>query len=51
MDDSRNQLIQGNGLGLTIVKELAEKINAKIHVESEAYVRTAFILTLERNYN
>lgn len=48
MDDSRNQLIQGNGLGLTIVKELAEKINAKIHVESEAYVRTAFILTLEK---
>jgi signal transduction histidine kinase len=48
MDDSRNQLIQGNGLGLTIVKELAEKINAKIHVESEAHVRTAFILTLEK---
>jgi signal transduction histidine kinase len=48
MDDSRNQLIQGNGLGLTIVKELAEKINAKIVVESEEYVKTTFTLKLKK---
>lgn len=48
MEDSRNRQMQGNGLGLTIAKELAKKLNGDIFIESEAYIRTAFIVELEK---
>ncbi|WP_271714362.1 sensor histidine kinase [Anaeromicropila herbilytica] len=48
MDDSRNKEVQGNGLGLTIAKELAEKLGVTISLESEPYIRTAFSLELSR---
>ena len=47
-DASRNKEIPGNGLGLTIAKELAEKIGGSITLESEPYIRTVFTLELDR---
>jgi signal transduction histidine kinase len=47
-DDSRNKEVPGNGLGLTIAKELAEKIGGNITLESEPYLRTIFTLELDR---
>ena len=47
-DTSRNKEVPGNGLGLTIAKELAEKIGGTITLESEPFIRTVFTLELER---
>ncbi len=47
-DDSRNKEVPGNGLGLTIAKELADKIGGNIIWESEPYIRTTFTLELDR---
>jgi Signal transduction histidine kinase len=44
-DDSRNN---GNGLGLTIVKSLVEKLGGEILLESEPYVKTVFTLKLRK---
>jgi signal transduction histidine kinase len=47
-EDSRNKEVQGNGLGLTIAKELAEKLGGRITLESEPYIKTIFSLELNR---
>ncbi|MCT4619338.1 MAG: HAMP domain-containing histidine kinase [Marinisporobacter sp.] len=46
LEDSRNTYLQGNGLGLTIVKKLIEKHHGKIHVSSIPYEKTEFLFTL-----
>lgn len=48
MEDSRNRSIQGNGLGLTIAKNLANQMGGDILLESEPDVRTVFTVKLKR---
>lgn len=48
MEDSRSRSVQGNGLGLTIAKKLAERMGGELVLTSEPYVRTIFTLTLKR---
>lgn len=48
LEDSRNKLYQGSGLGLTITKRLVEKLNGEIFLESKAYERTSFTVKLKR---
>lgn len=48
MEDSRNRQIQGNGLGLTIAKNLANQMGGDISLESEPGVRTVFTVKLKR---
>ncbi|MDE7319015.1 MAG: sensor histidine kinase, partial [Lachnospiraceae bacterium] len=42
MEDSRNRSIQGNGLGLTIAKNLALQLGGTITLDSVPYVKTTF---------
>lgn len=46
MEDSRNREIQGNGLGLTIVKSLVQKMGGSVGVESEPGQLTVFTVSL-----
>lgn len=46
LEDSRNREIQGNGLGLTIAKSLAEKINGTLTLKSIQNEETVFTLKL-----
>lgn len=48
MEDSRSRSVQGNGLGLTIAKKLAEQMGGDLTLESEPHVRTIFTVTLKR---
>lgn len=48
LDDSRNKEIQGNGLGLTIAKNLTEIMGGEISLQSEPYVKTVFTIKLKR---
>lgn len=48
MEDSRNRNIQGNGLGLTIAKNLAMQMWGDIFLDSEPGVRTVFTVKLKR---
>lgn len=48
LEDSRNKLYQGSGLGLTITKRLVEKLNGEIILESKPYEKTSFIFKLKR---
>lgn len=48
MEDSRNRSIQGNGLGLTIAKNLANQMGGDILLESEPGVQTVFTVRLKR---
>jgi len=48
MEDSRNKLYQGSGLGLTITKRLVEQLGGKILLESIPYQKTTFTIELKR---
>ncbi len=48
MEDSRNREIQGNGLGLTIVKNLTQQLGGEIILDSKPYVRTVFTVKLQK---
>lgn len=48
MEDSRNKLYQGSGLGLTITKRLVEQLGGKISLESIPYHKTTFTIELKR---
>ena len=48
MEDSRNRNIQGNGLGLTIAKNLALRLGGTITVESIPHVKTTFTVRLKK---
>lgn len=51
MEDSRNRKIQGNGLGLTIAKNLAVRLGGDIYLDSIPHNRTTFTLKLKKlNY-
>ncbi|WP_105614417.1 sensor histidine kinase [Vallitalea okinawensis] len=51
LEDSRNQLYQGSGLGLTITKRLVEKMGGEITLKSKPYEKTVFSFKLQRlNY-
>ena len=48
MEDSRNREIQGNGLGLTIARNLAVKMGGDITLVSETDVSTTFTVKLRK---
>lgn len=48
MDDSRNRKIQGNGLGLTIAKNLALQMGGDISLDSTPCEKTTFTVKLKR---
>ncbi|WP_026884778.1 sensor histidine kinase [Clostridium akagii] len=48
LEDSRNKLYQGSGLGLTITKRLVEKLGGKISLKSKPYEKTSFTFKLKR---
>ncbi len=51
LDDSRNKDIQGNGLGLTIAKRLAEILGGDVLLRSEPFVETVFTVMMKKvNY-
>lgn len=48
LEDSRNKLYQGGGLGLTITKRLIEKLEGEIFLTSKPYEKTMFSFKLKR---
>lgn len=48
LEDSRNKNIQGNGLGLTIAKCLADKMGGDLTLTSQPFVKTVFTLKMRR---
>lgn len=48
LEDSRNKLYQGSGLGLTITKRLVENLGGEILLESKPYEKTLFTVKLKR---
>ena len=48
MEDSRNREIQGNGLGLTIAKNLAKQLEGDIFLDSIPNVKTTFTVKLKK---
>ncbi len=48
LEDSRNKLYQGSGLGLTITKRLVEKLGGEISLKSTPYEKTSFTFKLKR---
>lgn len=48
MEDSRNRNIQGNGLGLTIAKNLALQLGGTITLDSNPYIKTTFTVKLKK---
>lgn len=48
LDDSRNKLNRGSGLGLTITKRLVEKLKGEIYLSSVPYEKTTFTFKLKR---
>lgn len=46
MEDSRNRNIQGNGLGLTIARNLARQMGGELTLQSEPNVQTVFTVKL-----
>jgi signal transduction histidine kinase len=51
LEDSRNKLYQGSGLGLTITKRLIDNIGGEILLSSSPFEKTSFTVKLKRmNY-
>ncbi len=48
LEDSRNKLFQGSGLGLTITKRLVEKLGGEISLRSKPYEKTSFTFKLRK---
>lgn len=48
MEDSRNREIQGNGLGMTIAKNLAVQLGGDLFLKSTPNVRTTFTVKLKK---
>lgn len=48
MEDSRNRQIQGNGLGLTIAKNLALQLGGTITLDSIPHIKTTFTVKLKK---
>ena len=48
LEDSRNKLYQGSGLGLTITKRLVDKLGGEISIRSKSYEKTSFTFKLKR---
>ncbi|WP_026593592.1 sensor histidine kinase [Bacillus sp. UNC437CL72CviS29] len=48
LEDSRNRLYQGSGLGLTITKRLVESLGGEIHLSSKPYEKTVFTIVLKK---
>lgn len=48
LEDSRNKLYQGSGLGLTITKRLVESLEGTISLSSEPFVETVFTVRLKK---
>lgn len=48
LEDSRNKLYQGSGLGLSITKRLVEKMEGEIFLHSRPYEKTSFTFKLKR---
>lgn len=48
MEDSRNRKIQGNGLGLTIAKNLVNQLGGELALNSEPGIRTVFTVKLKK---
>ena len=48
MEDSRNSAMQGNGLGLTIAKNLALQLGGDITLVSQPYQKTIFTIRLKK---
>jgi len=48
LEDSRNKLYQGSGLGLTITKRLVEKLGGEIYLKSKPCEKTSFTFKLKR---
>ena len=47
-EDSRNRNIQGNGLGLTIARNLARQMGGDVVLDSQPGIRTVFAVRLRR---
>ncbi|MCP3740491.1 sensor histidine kinase [Rossellomorea sp. BNER] len=48
LEDSRNKLYQGSGIGLTITKRLVEKLGGEIFLNSKPFEKTTFTFKLNR---
>src|SRR5690625_463384 len=48
LEDSRNKLYQGSGLGLTITKRLIKKLDGEIYFNSKPLQKTTFTFKLNR---
>ncbi len=48
LEDSRNKSYQGSGLGLTITKRLADKLQGSIQLRSRPFEETVFTVKLHR---
>ena len=48
MEDSRNREIQGNGLGLTIAKNLAKQLEGDLFLNSIPNIKTTFTVSLKK---
>lgn len=48
LEDSRNRLYQGSGLGLTITKRLVEALGGEIQLSSKPFEKTVFTIVLKR---